>query len=417
VTPIPLSELLAGPLGPVLTELEAVRREETDRFLDLLKWVGAVLAFVCILAFLFKAAPLVYFLVALAAIGFLLMNRQKGTSRVCGLFRARVIPYLLEGISPGLEYWPADGIDEDEFYASGLFISPDRYFSHDLVSGIVGRTDLRFSLVHAEEEYEETVYETETDSDGNSTTVSHTETRWRDIFQGLFFSADFHKHFHGYTRVTPGGRGLFGRFSSSAVKLEDPRFTKRFSVSSSDQVEARYLLTPAMMERILAVDDRFGGRMQIAFSGSRVIIAVSMGWDSLSPNIRAPLITSRETARIYNLLEQGVTLPGCFAAVRGETLPKHFSPATICWGMLQTVLPMRELRTEKEKNRGKNDEIDEKDFRGSFVARHDAVAIRLPCRGADRSRQNSAVAKYFRILTTRMSPTPDERRGDNRRKQ
>jgi hypothetical protein len=34
------------------------------------------------------------------------------------------------------------------------------------------------------------------------------------------------------------------------VSLEDPDFDKRFDVYSSDQVEARYVLTPTFMERI-----------------------------------------------------------------------------------------------------------------------------------------------------------------------
>lgn len=41
------------------------------------------------------------------------------------------------------------------------------------------------------------------------------------------------------------------------VKLEDPVFSKKFNVYSSDQVEARYLVTTAFMERLLNIKTAF----------------------------------------------------------------------------------------------------------------------------------------------------------------
>ena len=38
------------------------------------------------------------------------------------------------------------------------------------------------------------------------------------------------------------------------MKLENPDFEKTFDVYSTDQIEARYLLSPSMMERLLALE-------------------------------------------------------------------------------------------------------------------------------------------------------------------
>jgi hypothetical protein len=41
------------------------------------------------------------------------------------------------------------------------------------------------------------------------------------------------------------------------IRLEDPRFEKEFCVYGEDQVEARYILTPSLMERILAFKNKW----------------------------------------------------------------------------------------------------------------------------------------------------------------
>jgi len=45
--------------------------------------------------------------------------------------------------------------------------------------------------------------------------------------------------------------------SKKTVRLENPEFEKRYEVYSTDQQAARYVLTPAMMERIMALNDLF----------------------------------------------------------------------------------------------------------------------------------------------------------------
>ena len=190
-------------------------------------------------------------------------------------YKQQVMPILLESIGPGFYYNPAGSIDEDEFKASGLYRRPDRFKGQDYVAGQLDKTAFRFSLVHAEEEVETT----STDSDGNTTT----ETRYDTIFRGLIFSADFNKHFTGHTRVQAGGTGFLSGLRSGLVKLEDPDFSKSFTVTSNDQVEARYILSPALMRRLLDLRNRFDTKVQAAFVGSRVMLAVPARMNLLQP--------------------------------------------------------------------------------------------------------------------------------------
>ncbi|MBO5441952.1 MAG: DUF3137 domain-containing protein [Alphaproteobacteria bacterium] len=64
------------------------------------------------------------------------------------------------------------------------------------------------------------------------------------------------------------------------VKLEDVVFDKNWDVEATDQIEARFVLTPAFMERILEVKRRFKGKkIEFSFWKNKVLIAVHTNKD------------------------------------------------------------------------------------------------------------------------------------------
>lgn len=79
------------------------------------------------------------------------------------------------------------------------------------------------------------------------------------IFKGLLLIVDFHKHFAGQTFLFPhnaesllGNVGRFfqkmgGRTETDLLRMEDPEFEEVFAVYSTDAIEARYILSTAMM--------------------------------------------------------------------------------------------------------------------------------------------------------------------------
>lgn len=238
-------------------------------------WVGALL--LCVLALVIWA--------------FVAVRQQR---RFVGAFKWQVMPELVRAVGPNLDYYPNNCIDLDEFNACGLFIRPDRYDGCDLVAGRVGKTDVRFSLVHAEEEYQEAYTVTDTDSNGDTTSRTEYRTAWRDIFRGLLFSADCNKHFSGATFVSAGKSGFLARRRRSHVQLESPEFSRAFTVHASDQVEARYLLTPNLMERILELRRRANCQLQLSFTGSRVYLAMPMALDAFVPSFWRRIDDSRQ---------------------------------------------------------------------------------------------------------------------------
>lgn len=60
------------------------------------------------------------------------------------------------------------------------------------------------------------------------------------------------------------------------IKLEDPLFNKKFKAYSSDQVEGRYLITTAFMERFLNLNTAFGAKnAKCSFFGNNIMFAIS----------------------------------------------------------------------------------------------------------------------------------------------
>lgn len=100
------------------------------------------------------------------------------------------------------------------------------------------------------------------------------------VFRGPLVISRFPKRARGRTLVVPDG-GAIGNFFRGLqdehrrrVALESPEFERVFAVYSTDQVEARYLLTPTVMERLLALRRRFPGRMTVAFDGHEFLLAL-----------------------------------------------------------------------------------------------------------------------------------------------
>lgn len=105
-------------------------------------------------------------------------------------------------------------------------------------------------------------------------------TRRNTVFDGVAVMLSMNKRFNGHTVIKEDLGGAFNwvRDKTSeleAVRLEDPQFEDRFEVYSSDQVEARYLLTPAFMERMLSVAEAFDrARMRACFRDDRLYMLI-----------------------------------------------------------------------------------------------------------------------------------------------
>lgn len=260
-------EFYQAELAPELLPFEHLRKKAARSGI-----IGSGLSALVIISFLIARAneATAFFIVALIllvpAIIFMVVYYNRKKDYVSG-FKENIVHSIIKYIDPNLRYNPHGCINEHDYEKSGLFLkTPDKYRGDDYVEGWRGKTVFCFSELHTE-------YKVST---GKSTS-------WHTIFKGLFFIGDFNKHFQGRTYVYSESNpqlGFFTKmFSSFAsdlekVKLESSEFENKFVVYSSDQVEARYILTPSFMERLAKLQDLMGEETSYSFVDTNIYVAV-----------------------------------------------------------------------------------------------------------------------------------------------
>ena len=142
-----------------------------------------------------------------------------------------------------------------------------RFRALDLVPGWDRSKFADFDLYEAHLETESE------DSKGNKS--------YSTVFRGQLLRLRFPRKFLGVT-IVRRDRGMFNMFGGQKnlkrVGLEDPHFEKIFEVYGSDQVEARYLVHPVLMERLIALEAALKGeKLRCAFEEGDLLIAVEGG--------------------------------------------------------------------------------------------------------------------------------------------
>lgn len=165
-------------------------------------------------------------------------------------------------------YYPLSGIDSKTIYNSNLFSRFNTLKSEDYIQGIYKNLEIKLSEIELINsiQYEEL-------KDNRYVTITENTT----IFKGLFIIASANKTFSSETYIVPN---TWLKFLNSLphylnrVVLEDPNFEKEFDVYGNDQIEARYLLTPSFMERLLQVNKLY--KIRCCFVDKQILMAIEL---------------------------------------------------------------------------------------------------------------------------------------------
>ena len=192
-------------------------------------------------------------------------------------FKLELLEPTIKFISEDLEYIPHKFIPPSNFRASKLFRFPiASYTGDDYVHGKIGQTIFHFSELFVEQRNKKS-------NSGKSV-----------AFGGLFFVADFHKNFNGGTYLIPNKakyrlnwlrKNQTNMYEEKRVYLENQELTKHFLCFADDDITARYILSPSMMESILNFKKKYPKNdIHISFNYNHVFVAIDHPNDLFEPS-------------------------------------------------------------------------------------------------------------------------------------
>lgn len=291
-----LKTYYAQELVPDLEKLEVLRKSQVKRqvFIIVALLVSVFAGVVTLVPLLVLVFLFISLFVYFALFGF---KRQRFDFK--SQYKTNVFCKLIPFIEPQLAYTSHQYIVQSKYDYSKIFLShPDIYSGEDMVEGFIDKTKIEFSELHTQDR--------RTDSKGRTTYVT--------IFRGIFFIADFNKAFSGQTYVLSDFSerflGYFGKLFQNInisrpdiVRLEDPEFEKHFAVYSTDEVEARYILSPALMQRIMEFKKKTNSGVQLSFLDSSIYLAIPMRKNLFEPKLYKSVMNFNDIEEYYHQLQ------------------------------------------------------------------------------------------------------------------
>lgn len=289
-------------LLPILQELEVERKILARRARNMILLpilITAPASFILLADTQPGIVAFVIFLTLFLGAGIYWLTSRKRIHAFKYRFKTEVVHAMIKTIDENLNYDHNRFIPESDYKKSRLFLSGHtRYTGDDLVSGILGKTAIRFSELNV-------IKRVKSGKDHRDVT----------IFKGILFIGDFNKHFKSETVVLPDiAENLLGNFlggivqsmsvgRDKVVKLEDPEFEQAFVVHSNDQVEARYVLSAALMRRLLDFRAKLRARdLRISFIDSHVYIAVPVSKDLFEVSVLRTVLNFEVMKTYYDYL-------------------------------------------------------------------------------------------------------------------
>lgn len=197
-------------------------------------------------------------------------------------FKNQVMPNLIKEIDENLFYKPESYITFDEFNSPKLYDYPQDYTGNDFIYGNIDGIDIKFSDIYATRKIE---------NDG--------KTDIETIFKGIFFLAEFNKNFTSKTYVISNLMHCCSFDIGDRAYMDNAEFQKEFKTYTNDQINARYILSPNLMEKILKIKELFKVPINLCFMDNKIYIYIEFNSDQFEANPFVSLIGSNSIVEKY----------------------------------------------------------------------------------------------------------------------
>ena len=302
---------------PYLQELEYLRKKDLK-----MAWIFGILGFVLLvsiffskLIFSFNPAIIKYFsehfvlvvIILFTAIFLLHISFSFFNNSSFRTLAKDAFMYKIAGLFGDLKYERKKHFSDVKIRESGLFHKYEKQSSDDCFYGTSEGVNIEI--------YETALtYERNDGKEGKRTVIE---------FQGVLVLFDMNKSFTGKTIVFQEygkfGNFLRNTFSSNNyslyknVKLEDTKFEKIFEVYSTDQIEARYLLTPTFMEKLCELSKLFSDpkgighkpTIQASFFDNQLLLAIPNRSDKFEiVSLFESVLGAKQKKRVQKVIEE-----------------------------------------------------------------------------------------------------------------
>ena len=187
-----------------------------------------------------------------------------------------------------------------------LRTSYSRINGDDLVVGQIEKTKFYSSELHIEKQVQT----------GKSSS-------YKTLFKGLFFFADFNKNINSETYLFQKSSNSFSKFLSASIQslfgtfnsgkgeyvtVENQELNELFDIYTSNQQEARYILTPHIIEAILSLYKKLRRPINLSFKENRVYISIHFGIDLFEPRFFSTNVNFSDIRFMKALFETNIVL-------------------------------------------------------------------------------------------------------------
>ena len=216
-------------------------------------------------------------------------------------YKIQILPKIAE-LFGNLTYDIDGKIGMDYMQPSRIVPHHDRYESEDYFTGEYKGVHMEFSEINLKQRRR-----------------SNKSTHYVSVFKGLAVLLNTkHKRFYGHTILEKDRHALLEWFEEKTKGLEraemvDPEFEEIFDAYTNDQVEARYLIDPKMIESLKGLYAEYDGhQMAAAFYVNRMLILIASKHNHFEPpNIYLPasdpeglLNMKREVGQILSIIDK-----------------------------------------------------------------------------------------------------------------
>ena len=270
-----------------LANLENLRKSTALKILKIKIFcgvLGVVLAFL-----IFKSSGDLGIGICLGAMASILIYKLFSYSLLKGFsneFKEKIITQIIKEISPNLSYDKAKFIEFNEFDRPRIYNTViDIYQGNDLIWGNIDGVELKFSDIY--------LARVDTKNKERSIQVQ------TPLFYGIAFIADFSKFFTAKV-VVLDKKGSFTSTNLQKTKMDNSEFNDTFATFCDDEIAARYILTPNLMEKMLHLRKFFGAKCDFCFVENKIYIYINLGKDSFEADYKVPLIGENSAPQRYH---------------------------------------------------------------------------------------------------------------------